>query len=125
MDFLLNALSIVTIPISIALNTLVIVYSVWVLYLALMNLKGARDNGKLGPVAYACGIPILCVGYVLDFVMNIFVMSLILMELPRETLVTSRVQRLIRDEGFRGKVCRYIAIHFLNAFDPRGYHVRM
>lgn len=102
-------------------------YALWILYLAVMNLKGARDDGTLGPFALFFGLPVFVTGYALNVLINVFVMSVILLELPRlrELLVSARVQRHVRGDGYRAAVCRWIAVHLLNPFDPRGFHIRM
>ena len=65
-----------------------LIYALWLFYLAVMNLKRVKDAGKLTKAALILGYPILIVGYVLDFISNILVMTVLLLELPRELLVT-------------------------------------
>jgi len=78
----------------------------WVLYLAVMNLKGARDRGTLTPTAYAIGTPILAIGLVADFAINLVPFSIIFFEPPRETTVTARLKRHVDDDGRRGDIAR-------------------
>jgi len=98
-------------------------YALWLFFLAVMNLKGARDAGTLGPVAYKLGVPILVVGYLLDFIVNVGPCTLLFLEPPRETTVTARLKRHAPRDTWRGRVARYIAQHLLDAFDPSGRHV--
>lgn len=98
-------------------------FALWILYLAVMNLKGARDAGKLGPVAYRLAVPVLVLGYVLDFAVNFFVASVVLFEPPREMTVTARCKRHAPKDTWRGAVCRWVAAHLLDPFDPSGRHV--
>lgn len=102
---------------------LLALYLLWPFYLAVMNLKRARDEGKLTKVAYVLGAPILYVGWALDIAVNWFVMSVILLEFPRETTVTARLKRHKYDDGFRGKIARWFALHLLDTFDPSGKHI--
>jgi len=99
------------------------VYLLWIFYLAVMNLKGARDAKTLGPIAYAMGVPTLVIGYILDFLINVIICTIAFRELPRETTVTARLKRHKDDEGSRGELARWIAAHLLDPFDPDGRHV--
>jgi len=95
----------------------------WLHYLAVMNLKGARDRGQLTGVAKMVGIPLLASGYVLDFLVNLGPMSVLLFEPPREMTVTARLKRHKYREGWRGRVSRWFAEHLLDPFDPSGRHI--
>lgn len=101
----------------------VALYLLWPFYLAVMNLKRARDAGQMTKVAYVLGVPILYAGWALDIAVNWFVMTVILLEFPREGTVTARLKRHKNDEGFRGKVARWFALHLLDAYDPSGQHI--
>lgn len=108
---------------TIALYSLGASYALWLFFLAVMNLKGARDAGTLGPVAYKLGVPILIVGYALDFVVNVGLCTLLFLEPPRETTVTARLKRHADRDNWRGRIARYLAAHLLDPFDPDGRHV--
>jgi len=94
----------------------------WVFYLAVMNLK--RNEAQLTPVAKAFGYPILWLGLVLDFLFNVIVGTVVFVELPKEWLLTGRLQRHLRDgkEDWRDGVARWFCHNFLNPFDPSGKH---
>ena len=99
-------------------------YALWVFYLAVMNLKRVKDAGKLGKVALALGMPVLIVGLVLDLLVNVLVMSIILLEIPQEMTVTSRLKRhKAESTGWRLKVTNWFASELLDHFDPSGVHV--
>lgn len=102
---------------------LALVYGLWIFYLAVMNLKRARDVGRLYGPAVAPGVFSLVLGYFLDFVVNVFVFSVILLEPPRETTVTARLKRHAAKNTWRGAVARWFAANFLDPFDPSGRHV--
>ena len=108
---------------TIALASLGATYALWVFFLAVMHLQERRDAGTLGPVAYKLGVPILVIGYALDFFVNVTVCTLLFLELPRETTVTARLKRHKYDAGWRGRVARWVAAHLLDAFDPDGKHI--
>ncbi len=97
-------------------------YGLWLFYLAVMNLKRVRDLGLLSPLALAFGMPILFVGLALDLIVNVVVMTVILVELPQETTVTSRLKRHNRGKGWRKAVATWFE-PLLDPFDPSGNHI--
>lgn len=99
-------------------------YALWIFYLAVMNLKRVKDAGKLGKVARILGTPVLLVGLVLDFVVNVVPFTLIFLELPRETTVTARLKRHKREStGWRLRRTDWFASELLDDFDPSGVHI--
>ena len=98
-------------------------YVLWILYLAVMNLKGARDKGLLTPLTKALGMPILFIGYLLDALLNFVVMTIILLEIPQETTVSSRLKRHNKEStGWRKAVALWFE-PILDPFDPDGDHI--
>lgn len=98
-------------------------YTLWIFYLAVMCLKRARDEGLLHKRALYFGMPVLVVGYVLDALINWLVLSLILLEMPRETTVTSRLKRHNKSvDGWRKSVAVWFE-PLLDPFDPSGNHI--
>jgi hypothetical protein len=88
-----------------------------------MNLKNARDKGKLSKVAYTFGMPFFIIGVVLDALINITLMTILFLELPKEILVTSRLKRHIyTSTGYREKIAVWFCSNLLNPFDPDGSH---
>ena len=98
-------------------------YVLWILYLAVMNLKRVRDAGKLSKLALALGTPVLFVGYILDAVLNIVVMTVILLELPQELTVSERLKRHNKDTGGWRKAVALWFEPLLDPFDPSGDHI--
>ena len=98
-------------------------YVLWIMFLAVMNLQRARDSGRLGPIAYKLGVPVLVAGYALDFAVNVTVCSVVFLEPPRETTVTARLKRHVMRIGWRADLAEWIAAHLLDPFDPSGRHV--
>ena len=68
-------------------------YVLWIVYIAIMGFKRAKNDGTLSKTAKALGYPWLVVGYLLDGVVNFVVLTVLLIELPRELTVTARLQR--------------------------------
>lgn len=98
-------------------------YQLWVFYPAVMNLKRVRDSTGLPKGAYILGYPILLIGLVLDAVINIVFMTIIMLELPRELTVTSRLKRHNKAGGWCGKIAKTFFEPILDPFDPSGNHI--
>ena len=98
-------------------------YALWVFFLSVMNLKRAKDAGQLTTTAKCLGYPVLIVGYLLDCFVNLTVMTVLLLEIPQETTVTSRLSRHLNEgEGWRKSIAAWAA-PLLNPFDPSGRHL--
>ena len=105
------------------LASFVAFYLLWLFYLAVMSLKRVQDNTGLNRACLILGIPVLVIGLLLDLICNVFVMTLVLLELPQELTVTARLQRHHRDsDGYRLKVVLWFET-VLDEFDPSGDHV--
>lgn len=101
------------------------VYALWIFYLAIMNLSRADQAGQLRPVALVLGLPVLLVGYALDCLVNWLVLTVLLLELPRELTVSDRLSRHLRSfSGWRYQVARWVCVNLLDQFDPTGRHCR-
>ncbi len=107
----------------IILQGFALLYATWIFYLAVMNLKRAKDAGKLTMPAMVMGYPVLFVGLALDCLLNLTVCTILFLELPREGLVTARLKRLVASTGWRAVLARWFAASLLDAFDPSGKHV--
>lgn len=105
------------------ITSFVTFYLLWVFYLAVMNLKRVQDTVGLNKTCLYLGIPVLVIGLILDLICNIFIMTLVLLELPQETTVTARLKRhKIESTGYRLKVAEWFET-VLDAFDPSGDHI--
>lgn len=98
-------------------------YVLWIFYLAVMALKRARNEGTLTKTAYVMGLPMLVIGLVIDALCNLIVLTVLFVEIPRELLVTSRLKRHWRGDGWRKDLAIWFATHMTDAFDPSGPHV--
>lgn len=98
-------------------------YALWVLFLAVMSLRRAKLAGQLTTTAKVFGYPVLFVGLALDLFVNVFVMTIVLAELPQEMTVTARLKRHNKTStGWR----KAVAVWFeplLDPFDPDFDHV--
>lgn len=95
-----------------------LLYALWIFYLAVMNLARAKKDGKLSKPALVLGTPVLFIGWMLDFLANVFVMTFIMLELPQELTVTARLKRHHKEStGYRLAVVLWFE-QILDAFDP-------
>ncbi|MBU0791204.1 MAG: hypothetical protein KKB08_06750 [Gammaproteobacteria bacterium] len=100
-----------------------LLWALWVVYLAVMNLKRAKDAGTLTFWCKFFGYPVLIVGLLLDLVCNVLVLTALLGELPRELTVTSRLKRHNRTSTGWRKAVAVWAEQLLDQFDPSGDHI--
>jgi hypothetical protein len=105
------------------LYAFLVFWVLWVFYLAVMNLKRARDAGTLSKTAWVFGMPVLLVGYALDIAVNLTLMSLILWEPPKEFTMTARLKRHHKQStGWRLAVVLWFE-PLLDPYDPGGDHI--
>jgi hypothetical protein len=98
-------------------------YLLWIFYLAVMNLKRAKNAGLLNKTAVVLGTPVLIVGYLLDAFVNITLMTLVFQEMPQEMTVTARLKRHIKESsGWDLRAAAWF-IPLLDPFDPSGRHI--
>lgn len=98
-------------------------YLLWLLFLAVMNLKRVRDAGLLTTTALVLGAPVLLLGLVVDALVNWLVMTIILIELPQEATVTARLKRHnAAGAGWRKSIAAWFE-PLLDPFDPSGDHI--
>lgn len=98
-------------------------YALWIFYLAVMNLKRAKKAGLLNKTALVLGMPVLIVGFLLDFLVNTTVMTLVFLEMPDELTVTERLKRHHKEStGWRLRVVLWLE-PILDPYDPEGDHV--
>lgn len=103
--------------------TVVSLYALWVGFIAIMHLKKVNEAKLLKGITYSLAVPLLLFGLVLDTVVNWTIMSVILLEFPREFLVTQRLKRYYKDRTWRGKFARWFSRTLLDLFDPSGNHI--
>ena len=98
-------------------------YALWVFYIAVMGLKRVKDTIGLSVWALRFGYPVLIVGWVLDFFVNLTLCTVLFLELPRELTVTARLKRHNRTGfGWRQRLAAWFE-PLLDPFDPSGDHV--
>jgi len=99
-------------------------YLLWVFYLAVMNLRRAKEAGRLTRSALVFALPILLLAIVIDVAVNLVLATLVFFDRPREWTVSERLARYLPAGGWRSRVAWWVALHLLDPFDPSGSHLR-
>lgn len=97
-------------------------FLLWVFFLAVMKLRDVRDAGKLNGQAKYPATLVLCIGYALDFAVNMVPATILFLELPRELTVSERTKRHREEQTFRGSISRWLRKGFLAIADTSGAH---
>jgi hypothetical protein len=96
----------------------------WVFYLAVMNMK--QNLHKMRPVVRYCfAYPMAVIGIILDVLFNL-AGSIVLLDMPRELLFSTKLERLLHDrkDDWRDVFADKFAELFLDPFDSRGFHIK-
>jgi hypothetical protein len=92
-----------------------------------MNLKRAKDNGTMTPVAEKLGYSIAIPGYILDILVNIFIGSILFLEFPhyKRLTLSARMDYLYvpGSTSWRSRLADWFARNLLNTYDPSGEHI--
>jgi hypothetical protein len=100
-------------------------YVVLIFFLAVMSLKRARDDGKLTRTTTIICSPILYIGLFVDFLLNTIPMMILMLEIPKEWLVSSRLKRHYHGpDSWRRNIAVWFETHILGPFDPSGSHLK-
>lgn len=105
--------------------TVFFLYTFFALYVLVMGIYRAHLDGTLTKGGYIIGGPWVVLGAVVDFVANMTIFSVLFLEFPQEALVTSRLQRHLKEtdpDHWRYKISKTICTKLLDYFDPRGRH---
>lgn len=95
----------------------------WGLFVLVMGLLRARLDKRLNAASYVLGAPFLVAGWLMDFIANMTLATVLFLELPRELMVSARLKRHNQtDNGWRTKLSTYICQNLLDIFDPSGDH---
>lgn len=95
----------------------------WALYVYMMGVYRAFLSGRLKGLNLVMSSPILAVAFVVDFLMQITVFSVVFLELPRHWLVTNRLRAYMAGpDGWRKRWANHLCHYLLDPFDPTGAH---
>lgn len=100
---------------------LALLYTTWAFYLLAMSLTQARRAGKLTRAALAMGYPLVLIGLILDFLLNM-VSSVMFLDPPRELLLTTRCNRYIDTyTDWRRAAALWLCRNLLDPFEIGGH----
>lgn len=95
----------------------------WILYICTMNVKRCLDNQMLTKVTQYLILPTVLIAVKLDVFLNWTLMTLLFLDLPKESTMTKRFKRYdSQSKGWRKNVVQYIK-PLLDPFDPSGKHI--
>ena len=101
----------------------VIIYAFFVFYLAAINAVNAYKKKRLSKLGLVLCGPVALSFYVVDVLFNMFIATFLFADVPQELTVTERLNRLANDGGWREKLSRWFARHWVNPFDLTQIHV--
>jgi len=98
----------------------------WVLYLAVMGFSRVKQEGALSRPALIMGYPVFAIGYLWDFLTNVFVVTFIFLDLPRQFTVSQRIQQYVDGaNGWRKTLATWFAVNLLNPLSPGGPRIKV
>jgi len=105
---------------------LLCIYAMWPLYVFTMAMLRAHAAGTVTHFAWVLAIPIVLAAVALDVILNYTLFALLLWDFPKsgEYTFSSRLERLVRGNGWRAKVSRWVAASLLDPYDPSGRHIK-
>jgi hypothetical protein len=95
------------------------IYVFWLLFIVTMAGKAAWPH--LQPVARVLIAPAALAAYVMDVLFNIFIATLLFLDLPREWTFTERLERYKAEGGWRAGLARWICSNLLDPFQVGGH----
>ena len=98
-------------------------WAFWVLYVFTMGLYRAFLAGRLKGLSLFMCSPFVVVAFVVDFIAQMTVFSVVFLDLPKHWLVTNRLRAYIAGpDNWRRRLADYLCHHLLDPFDPTGAH---
>lgn len=97
-------------------------YLLFLLYIVVMGLYRAHLQKRLGRTLKVLGAPVLMVGALMDVLVNLTLATIVFLDIPRELMLTMRLQRYMRGGGWRRSWANWLCAKLLDPFDPSGSH---
>ena len=114
------------ISISTVLIFLLSLWWLWILYIAMMNVKRALMQGDIPWQAKMLVVPTKWIFDVVEFFCNVVVCTVIFVDWPKEITVSDRLRRYHRNPTC--PTWRMIIVNFIkpmiDPFDPTGTHIK-
>jgi hypothetical protein len=106
---------------------LALMFFAWSWYLALTQLKRARDDGtlsRLAPIVKGAAYLLLFLFLIVDAAFNLVACFVFFRTYPRDILFTASCERYLHEISARGANARWLCSNMLDPFDPSGKHCR-
>jgi hypothetical protein len=106
---------------------LAFLFFTWTWYLALTQLKRARDDGtlsRISPVVKAAAYLLLALFLILDAAFNLVACFVFFRTYPRDILFTASCERYLAEVSTRGATARWLCSNMLDPFDLSGKHCK-
>lgn len=100
-------------------------YTLWVLFLAVMNLARVHQLGQLSKSIFYLSLPLLVVAFAVDITINIVLGTVVFLQLPhyKRLTLSARMDDLIRNgSGWRKRFAIWFVGTLLQPFDQTGQH---
>ena len=107
------------------LGVLVYLIIFWYVYILVMGLYRAHLLGRLTGLAKWMAYPAVIVGWLMDWLANVLIASIVFGELPHawNELVTDRLSRYVKGPMGRQRTrALWVCSNLLDYFDPTGKH---
>jgi len=105
---------------------LLCVYALWPLYVFTMAMLRAKEQNLTTLTAWILAFPLIVIALILDVLLNFTVFAVLLWDFPKpkEWTFSQRLNRLVRNDDWRGSVARWVAASLLDPYDPSGKHIK-
>lgn len=126
---------------------LLCVYALWPMYVFCMAMMRAYQENSVTLFAWCLAFPFIVSAIVLDITLNFTVFAILTWDFPKieltqfsikvwkwefevaapvssELTFSQRLNRLVKDDGWRGAVSRWLAANLLDPYDPSGKHIK-
>lgn len=100
-------------------------WALWVLYIAMMNIKRVAATQPMPLRVKMLVYPTMAVFEVIEVIANVIVCTILFLDLPREVRVSDRLRRYYRRPdryGWRLHIVLFLK-PMLDPFDPTGPHI--
>jgi len=118
-----DIISILLQSLAIPLGIILYVWVFWAGYVLIMGIYRAKLANRLTPVTLVLSAPFVILGFCIDVIANLVIAPIVFLDLPKELLVTTRLQRYIKENtDWRHSIAAYVCDNLLDVFDPTGNH---
>lgn len=110
----------------VVIEAFIIVWVLWPLYVFCMAMERAHREKRVSLFAWVLAFPFIACALALDIILNFTIASLVFMEFPKrgEWMISQRMNRLVKDPGWRGVITRWVADNLLDPYDSTGSHIK-